>query len=163
MKIPANHATRPPTPTSENDNRPTTAGEGSHATLHAQTTPPATGQRNAPRQSAQRLALLNEIREVQPKATRSKRVAFAPDVSIQTIDRVLGDDKKSRKYPATRTRGLVDPVRTAVTAVETSNQQAPAPQAVRSPVSSRTPVAQTAATAGRTDTQPIAPVRRPSI
>ncbi|MFT5590120.1 MAG: hypothetical protein ACI9ZF_002303 [Bradyrhizobium sp.] len=168
MKIPAKNLT-PQTTTSAthgNGDLTTTTDRRNHREMQAGNTAVRTDLRRSPPQSVQQLALLDEIRDVLPRAVRQKRVAIAPDVSVRTIPmREPKAKKKTQSARSQRSTPSARPTQADETVGQTNNEPQ-TPQIEHWPVSSRTRSTQTAATAGQTDNQlhqANAPVRRPSI
>jgi hypothetical protein len=121
-------------PASQNDDRNSAPDRGNQGTVPAQNASPHPGQRASPPQSAQQLALLHEIREVEPRAVRKKRVAIAPDVSVRIIPaRVLKNRQKKRTDISQQPALLVRPADTEATAGQTDNQLNQAKKPVRRP------------------------------
>lgn len=166
MKIPANHPT-PLTTTSVthvNDHQTTTTDEVNHSAPHAQNTALRTDRHTAPPQSAHQRALLNEIKGIQPRASKQKKsVAIVPDESVRTIPRALKDNKILKKYPVTRTRRLVPSAQITASVGQMEQQKPQLTQAVSRTLPSQPQRTQATSTAAITDTQPIAPTRRPSM
>ncbi len=176
MKIPAKQITPKTTATTTamngNGDLNTTTDQRNHGAMRAANTSVRTDPRTSPPQSAQQLALLDEIRDVLPRSVRQKRVAIAPDVSVRTIPmREPNAKQKTRSARSQRTTPSARSNQADVTVGQTNGEpetpQTPqTPQIQHWPVSSRTRSTQTDATAGQTENQlhqANAPVRRPSI
>jgi hypothetical protein len=121
-------------PANQNGDRNSAPDRGNQVTVPAQNAPPHPGQRASPPHSAQQQALLNEIKEVQPRAVRKKRVSIAPDVSIRIIPaRVPKNRQKKHTDISQQPALLVRPADTEATAGQTDNQLNQAKKPVRRP------------------------------
>jgi hypothetical protein len=121
-------------PANQNGGRNSAPDKRNQRTVPAQNASPHPGQRASPPQSAQQLALLDEIKEVQPRAVRKKRVAIAPDVSVRIIPaRVPKNRRTKRSDPSQQSALLVRPADTEATAGQTDNQRNQAKKPVRRP------------------------------